>query len=46
MPKPIVINAAGKLLTVRSSNHHGEGGREHNEMPWLRIEGDYLSPLA
>ena len=28
------------------SNHHGQGGREHNEMPWLRIEGDYLSPLA
>jgi hypothetical protein len=18
------------------SNHHGKGGREHNEMPWLR----------
>ncbi|MCT0226952.1 hypothetical protein KQ300_01900 [Synechococcus sp. CS-1331] len=28
------------------SNHIGKGGREHNQMPWLRIEGDYLSPLA
>ncbi len=57
MPKPIVVKkdlpevAAYSLheqnhWQLVDRNHHGEGGREHNEMPWLRIEGDYLSPLA
>ena len=57
IPKPIVIKKdlpevaayslqPQNLWQLIDRNHHGKGGREHNEMGCMWIEGGYLSPLA